>query len=544
MSILSLDTIRCTRAAIIVTLFMLMVSSWATAQPAILKGCVRNASGQPLAGAVATLENASAAAALSTKTDAQGLYQFTKVEVGVYKLSVEANGYERKTVEGIALKAEEIRVLDLNVTALSANLQAEPQFYDEPQFTVAGVTDTTNLGTHGADTVVRNTESLVRETASMGNGAHKRSDSTGDSDRLKHLQEALREAPQSFEASRNLGKFLLENGDARQAAPYLEQAAGLKPTDPETSYDLATACIAIGDYNHARKALRSSLDQHQSADNYRLLGDVEEKLEDPVSAVHDYQRASELQSTEPNLFSWGAELLLHRAFDPAGEVFAKGIHIYPNSSRMQLGLGVSLYARGSYERAIERFVQASDLDPDSPTPYTFLGKIQTIEPAQSREVTDRLARFAKLHPENAQASFFYAVSLWKARRGPEDVESLARIESLLQRAVELDPKLAEAYLQLGILYEEERRPRDALDAYQRAVAANPQLEQAHYRLAQLYRKQGDAEKAKAEFQRYEETSKQATAEAERQQREMQGFVYTMRDQTYGAPTVKKDTSVQ
>jgi tetratricopeptide (TPR) repeat protein len=531
------------RTIIVATSFVLLISAWATAQPATLKGSIRNGSGQTVAGAVATLGNPGGPAVLSMKTDAQGLYQFSGLKVGVYQLRIEANGFELRAVEGIALKADEIRVLDLNLTPLSANSQTEPQFYDEPQFTVAGVTDTTNLGTHGADTVARNTESLVRETASMAKGASNKNSFAADRDQLKHLQEAVREAPHSFQANHDLGRFLLDSGDARQAAPYLEEAAALKPTDAEASYALATACVAIGDYEHARKTLRSSLDHQQSADNYRLLADVEEKLGDPVSAVRHYQRAAELQPSEPNLFSWGAELLLHRAFEPASEVFAKGVHRYLDSSRMLLGLGVSLYARGSYEQAIERLCQASDLDPDSPTPYIFLGKIQTIDPAQSREVTDRLARFAKLHPENAQASFLYAVSLWKARRGPEDVESLARIESLLKRAVEIDPKLGEAFLQLGVLFEDQQKVHDALDAYQKAVAASPQLEQAHYRLAQLYRKQGDAEKAKTELQRYDETAKQATAEAERQQREMQGFVYTMRDQTYGAP-VKKDTAAQ
>ena len=42
-----------------------------------------------------------------------------------------------------------------------------PAFFDEPRFTVAGVTDTTNLGGHGSDTVVRNREALAQATASL-----------------------------------------------------------------------------------------------------------------------------------------------------------------------------------------------------------------------------------------------------------------------------------------------------------------------------------------------------------------------------------------
>jgi tetratricopeptide (TPR) repeat protein len=157
---------------------------------------------------------------------------------------------------------------------------------------------------------------------------------------------------------------------------------------------------------------------------------------------------------------------------------------------MLVGLGVSLYARGSYEAAVQRLCQASDLDPNASTPYLFLGKIQSIDPAHAREIAERLERFPRLHPENALASYYYAMSLWKTRRGPEDTANLAKIESLLHESVKLDQKLGDAYLQLGILYEEQRNFSSALSAYKEAVAASPQLEQAHYRLAQAYRKNG------------------------------------------------------
>src|SRR5689334_9284636 len=42
-----------------------------------------------------------------------------------------------------------------------------PEFYDEPKFAVAGVTDTTNLGGHGSAVVQRNTEALTKEAISL-----------------------------------------------------------------------------------------------------------------------------------------------------------------------------------------------------------------------------------------------------------------------------------------------------------------------------------------------------------------------------------------
>jgi hypothetical protein len=70
---------------------------------------------------------------------------------------------------------------------------------------------------------------------------------------------------------------------------------------------------------------------------------------DALEAVREYQRAAELDATEPNLFNWGAELLMHRAAEPATEVFAKGHRLFPRSTRMLLGLAAAWYARGDYE---------------------------------------------------------------------------------------------------------------------------------------------------------------------------------------------------
>ena len=523
--------------AIKAVLLLTTISFQASAQSAVVKGTVRDSGGKAISAAEIVLKDAGGATIADVKSDAQGAYQFSSIKSGSYKVQAGTTCYTAQRTPEFSLKGNEIKVVDIVLTSQS-KMQA-PEFYDEPQFTVAGVTDTTNLGTHGADTVVRNTASLVRETASMSTPVATASNSLPDDMTLQSLHQAVQRDPNSFDANYQLGKFLLDSGNDRDAASYLERAARLNPSDAHVTYDLASACFALGDYQHAKSTLQSSAVHLQIASNYRLLGDVDEKLGDSISAVHDYQRAAEIEPSELNLFSWGSELLIHRAFEPASEVFAKGNRLYPISVRMLVGSGVSLYARGSYEQAVQRLCQASDLDPNSTAPYLFLGKIQTIESAHSQEISQRLERFARLHPESAQASFYYAMSLWKARRGPEDTSNLDQIESLLTRAAKLDPKMGDAYLQLGVLYEAENNLPSAIAAFQQAVEANPHLEQAHYRLAQAYRKDGNAEKARTEMDLYQAAAKQATEAAEREQREIQAFVYTMRDQTYGTPATRK-----
>lgn len=415
--------------------------------------------------------------------------------------------------------------------ASQSSSQTGPQFFDEPKFTVAGVTDTSNPAGHGTSAVWRTTETLVRETAALSKSGS--SAATPPNASASATEKSLREAVQeneNFEANHSLGKLLLNDGEARDAIPYLEQASRLNPGDYATAYELALAYANAGNYEQARDHARELLARRDTAELHHLLADVEEKLKHPLEAVREYQRAAELTPSESNLFDWGAELLLHHAPEPAGEVFSKGAHLFPDSTRMLIGLGTAWYSRGSYERAAQCLCEASDLHPNDADPYLFLGKMQTLGIASSEGIVQRLARFAQLQPENAMASYYYAVSLWKQRTEPGNSQNAKQAESLLQNAVRLDPNLGLAYLQLGVLYSERNELPMAISAYEKAAHADPDLGEAHYRLAQAYRLTGEKLKAEREIQLYEQASKATQDTAERERHDLQQFVYTLRDQ--------------
>src|SRR5207302_3254566 len=124
-----------------------------------------------------------------------------------------------------------------------------------------------------------------------------------------------------------------------------------------------------GNYERARASIRSLLAARDTAELHQLLGDDEERLGDSLDAVREYQRAAEMNPSESDLFDWGAELLAHRAIDPAIQVFSKGNRLFPRSGRMLIGLGVAWYAQGSYDHAADCLCEAADLNPSDPTAY-------------------------------------------------------------------------------------------------------------------------------------------------------------------------------
>jgi tetratricopeptide (TPR) repeat protein len=364
------------------------------------------------------------------------------------------------------------------------------QFHDEPQFIVAGVADTTNLGGHGSDTVVRTKESLAKDTVSLSKSAPR--DQYGSSSRLEAL----------------------------------EKAALLKPEDYDAAYELAQAYASAGRYDDVRSHVRALIARQDRAELHHLLGDVEEKAGNPLDAVREYQRAGEMNPSESHLFDWGTELLAHRAVEPAIEVFSKGGRLFPRSVRMLVALGVSWYSRGDYAHSTACLFDASDLNPADPTPYLFMGKILNAEVALSQGFVERLGRFARLQPENAAANYYYATAVWKSRKG---LASIPQVESLLNKATLLDPKLGDAHLLLGIVHSDERDFPKAITDYQRAIKADPEREEPHYRLAQLYRHISEKSKAEQELQLYEQLQKKNIEKVERERHEIQQFVFSLRD---------------
>jgi tetratricopeptide (TPR) repeat protein len=267
---------------------------------------------------------------------------------------------------------------------------------------------------------------------------------------------------------------------------------------------------------------RPSAVNQSEADKHHQAAEVDEKSGNPLDAVREYQRAAELDASEANLFDWGTELLVHSAPEPAIEVFTKGIHLFPRSSRMLLGVAVASYAKGDYDRAARHFFAATDLKPDDPKPYLFLARVQAPEITESDGFRERVARFAKLQPGNAWANYYYAMSILKLGK-------TAQAQFLLQKSVRLDPQLGVGYLQLGILSSERQDLSGAISAYQKATEVDPGLEQAHYRLAQAYRQKGDMQRAQEETKIFQQLSKASAQQLEHERSDLRQFVITLKN---------------
>ena len=504
-----------------------------------IRGTVHHAAGGPVENALVRMEQKGVAGTTDAKTDAVGAFVFSPLQTGTYVLRAEKSGVQSRASAVIAAVQGDQKQVDL-ILEDAETVQAESQatspsssqameFADNPNFTIAGVTDWTAAGGHGSDSTLRTSEALTRETLTLKSGPGANAPVIGGrgsvgSESERELRAALAAAPTSSEANRQLGEFYLRAGRYVDSLPLLQAAFQFNPTNQEIEADLALACKGAGDFSRAREHVQHLLALKESADLHRLAGELDEKLSDPLAAIHEFEQAVRMAPNEQNYLEWGSELLLHRAVWQAQEVFAKGALAYPKSVRMLTALGTALFSSALYDQAALRLCDASDLNPTDPEPYEFLGKIEMASPDPLTCVEQKLARFVREQPDNALANYFYAMAIWKQQQQSPDPQALLKMEALLTKAVTLDAKCADAYLQLGILNSSRRSFPQAIDYYTRAIAANPELAEAYYRLGVAYDRIGDAEKAKQQFQLHDEIRKKQAAAVDRERRAVKQFL--------------------
>jgi tetratricopeptide (TPR) repeat protein len=343
------------------------------------------------------------------------------------------------------------------------------------------------------------------------------------------FKKAIKLEPRNFDANHNLGELYARAGKVTAAAPFLEQAHRIDPSSYDNGYDLALAYVLTGRIGDARQLVQDLLKKKNTAELHNLLGEIEEKDGKFVPAANEYEAAAHMDPSESNLFDWGSELLIHRTLGPAIEVFQQATERYPSSTRLMIGLGMALYSRGNYDEAVKALLRAADLNPSDPGGYLFLSKAYDSSPSQADEVVQRFRRFAELQPQNPRASYYYAMSLWKGKRAQDSGLDPQQIEALLKKAIALDPKFAEARLQLGNLYSDQNKYAESIPEYERALELSPDLADIHYRLGQAYVHTGQKDRAQQQFQVYQQLRAEHLAEIDKQRADIRQFVYSAKD---------------
>lgn len=326
---------------------------------------------------------------------------------------------------------------------------------------------------------------------------------------------ALRLNPASLPAAVNLGAMLVAGGQLEHGLELLEEAWRSDHSSYLAGYNLALAYHKKRDFRAARGVLDTLLIHGETAELYNLLGEVEAELNDNQTALKHLERAVQLEPNEANLFSLGYRLLQLWMLEPAVEVLRRGTKQFSGSARMWMALGCAYFAQHRDNEAIDADLRATEHG-DDPRAYRFLAEAYQALNMDRADVAARFHRYRLAHPNEAWANFYDGYGLLRAGR-------LDPALPLLQRAVQLDPKLAEAQFQLGNIYMRQRRMDEAIAAYQAAVSGDPDYMAAYYRLGLACLRVGRREEGHTALARHDELVRQQAAKNDARQQTIESI---------------------
>ncbi|MFZ0233313.1 MAG: tetratricopeptide repeat protein [Candidatus Acidiferrales bacterium] len=407
-------------------------------------------------------------------------------------------------------------IADLSLAPQNPQSQSSDasQTQPPPQFEAAGVRGLIDPGGYSVPADAAAASGLIKGIADIKREDRYPGESTADSlpcGLEPGLIAAVEANPGSAAAAEKLGNFYVVHDQPEKAIPLLAQAHRFDRSDVEIVKDLAIAQLQTGQFDAARQLLAPFAETQKDATLYQLLARADEGSGMFAKASREYQTAAALQPSEESFFGAGYELILAGSPVEAAHAFQSGIAAFPKSIELLIGAGTAEFLKGDRSAGVLYFLRATDLDPADPRPYQFLASASGIPSGESYRIRDKFKQYLEIAPENPDASFYYALSLWDLRGDGLSASDMNAIEQLLKRAIQLKPEFAKAHFQLAALYFEREDYAGAAREYEATLRLDPQLKEAHYRLAGAYQHTGQKALAAQQLQLFqEERSRQST----------------------------------
>jgi tetratricopeptide (TPR) repeat protein len=258
--------------------------------------------------------------------------------------------------------------------------------------------------------------------------------------------------PKWFEAQQNLGLALAKSGDLPGAAAALKIAVTLKPTAGGPQ-DLTRAWFSLAQVTEDSQP-QESLAAYQKAveldpgNSEALLGlaKLTERSGNPAAAEQQYVKLAASGNSESveRLISL---YLRQKRYADAESWLRKYIAANPNNSAAQLQLGRLLAAEGKSQEAIAALEPFYKSSPDARIARELASLY--LDAKQYDSAATILQDLVAHNPADAQLHLDYGTALVHQHKYPE-------AQAELLKAVQQDPRLVEAYFDLGYAAEQNK----------------------------------------------------------------------------------------
>jgi len=254
---------------------------------------------------------------------------------------------------------------------------APPQYFDEPNFIVAGVADPSQRGGHGSDPVLRSAESLAKSTAALRTGTSVAAAAEKQGNALEAAREYQR-AAELDPSETNLfdwGAELLEHRAAEQAVEVFTNGHRLFPHSIRMLLGLAVALYSRGSYDQAAQRFFEAADLNPSDPApYLFLGKISNgSITDSPGFAERLERFARLQP-ENAWANYYYAATLTRTSPKARALLEKAVRLDPKLGAAFLLLGIVYAEEGNLTKAILAYQSAIEATPPMEEAYYRLAQ--------------------------------------------------------------------------------------------------------------------------------------------------------------------------
>jgi tetratricopeptide (TPR) repeat protein len=283
----------------------------------------------------------------------------------------------------------------------------------------------------------------------------------------------------------------------KEAVPLYRQALAINPDLPGLRLNLGLALFKDGQLKEAITEFAALLKEAppNSPDAQRLtilLGMSHFGLGEYAEAAPFLKQAAANDPRNlPLRLALAHSCLWSKQNQCVMDVYREILNLDAESAEADMLAGEALDDMKDNEGSTKMFRAAVKVNPKEPNAHFGLGYLLWTQKQYPEAATEFQAELAN-DPTHAQSMLYLGDSYLQLNK-PEDARPL------LQKAIELNPSLWLASLDLGIIDSDAGRNDDALRELQAAAKLKDDDVNVHWRLARLYRAMGRKEEAQVEF---------------------------------------------
>ncbi len=252
--------------------------------------------------------------------------------------------------------------------------------------------------------------------------------------------------------------------------------------------------ILKGQYDEVKPLLAAYLQAHPNSwQAHYDLGYVLFRIHDVKGSIRELSRSLELNIKNADAHKiLGLDLSIIQRDDLAGVEFEQAVRLDPNSVEIHYFLARHYMTQQVFLLAKREFEATIKLDPTHMKAYDNLGLTMEALGDNQAALENYHKAVQLVERDNLDSEWPYTDLARFYNRLDNSVEAV----EYAKKAVEKNPRAAQAYFELAKAYRRERQWNESAAALEKAIAIDPGSADYYYVLAYVYKKLGKAKESK------------------------------------------------